>query len=123
KLPALSRSASPVDSGYASEIDGTDGPSPDRNQQLAAIRADAFERDFTERWLCGLIARIESASHISLDIRQLAHDRAASILESLFSSAVECDDDEDGETTDFTHNFSFTLVHPDSGPDGKESDV
>ncbi|KAM0345599.1 hypothetical protein ACHAPU_006252 [Fusarium lateritium] len=96
-------SVSPVDSGYTSENEDDD-----KEQTPAGIRADAYERTFTERWLTGFISRAESLSiFTSEESSQRALDQAAYIFESLFATAL----DEDDQNSPFMRQFSFdTLV-------------
>ncbi|KAM5342281.1 hypothetical protein ACJ41O_013247 [Fusarium nematophilum] len=98
-----------VDSGYTSgaEDDAEDGLKTE--QTPASLRADAFERSFTERWLTGFLARVEELSIFdSQDSSERALDQAAYILESLFGAAL----DEDDQNTPFMRHFSFDALAP-----------
>lgn len=86
----------PIDSGYASgdEEDPIVCALADQ-EHLADLRADAYERQFTIRWLTSFIARAEELlSEIDEDARQRFIDEASYILAS-FSSATDAEEDED----------------------------
>jgi len=101
-------STSSPDSGYASETDDEDEGS------LAAIRADAFERTFAERWLTGFIARADELSCLDSDVtRQCALDQACYVLESFFAGPAGVDQANE-EDESFTRHFSFVLTPPAS---------
>ncbi|KAF4453140.1 hypothetical protein F53441_4137 [Fusarium austroafricanum] len=93
-----------VDSGY------TSGNEDDENEQTpASIRADVFEKSFTERWLTGFISRVEGLEIFSCEeTSQRALDQAAYIFESLFASAL----DEDDQNSPFMRQFSFDTIIP-----------
>ncbi|KAM0549563.1 hypothetical protein ACHAPJ_009379 [Fusarium lateritium] len=93
-----------VDSGY------TSGNEDDNAEQTpASIRADPYEKSFTERWLTGFISRAESLPiFTSEETRQRALDQAAYIFESLFASAL----DEDDQNSPFMRQFSFETLIP-----------
>ncbi|RMJ08440.1 hypothetical protein CDV36_011948 [Fusarium kuroshium] len=96
-----------VDSGYTSGNEDEDAN--DSKQTITTLRADAFERSFVERWLTGFISRAETLSIFSSEeSSQRAIDQAAYIFESLFTPAV----DEDEQDTSFMRNFSFDTHIP-----------
>jgi predicted nicotinamide N-methyase len=96
-----------VDSGYTSGNEDED--TNDSKQTITTLRADAFERSFVERWLTGFISRAETLSIFSSEeSSQRAVDQAAYIFESLFTPAV----DEDEQDTSFMRNFSFDTHIP-----------
>lgn len=86
----------PIDSGYASgEEEDTESCALAENDYLADLRADAYERQFSVRWLTSFIARAEELlAEIDDDDRQRFIDEASYILAS-FSSATDADEDED----------------------------
>ena len=101
-----------ADSGYASEDDDEMiSPAPQQHQRrfsiteredaLTAIRADAYEKDFTIRWLTSLISRAYEIPFDSEEAREKAVDDAAFILSS-FSDSPTNDEDEA-----LTRDFSF----------------
>ncbi|RGP76453.1 hypothetical protein FLONG3_5340 [Fusarium longipes] len=91
--------AEPVDSGYTS---GNEDDEP--AQTPAIIRADPYEKSFTERWLTGFLSRAEGLDvFTSEESSQRALDQAAYIFESLFASAL----DEDDQNSPFLRQFSF----------------
>lgn len=93
-----------VDSGY------TSGNEDDETELTPAIiRADVHEKSFAERWLTGLISRVESLEIFSSEeTSQRALDQAAYIFESLFASAL----DEDDQNSPFLREFSFDMKAP-----------
>lgn len=96
-----------VDSGYTSGNEDED--TNDSKQTITTLRADAFERSFVERWLTGFISRAETLSiFTSEESSQRAVDQAAYIFESLFTPAV----DEDEQDTSFMRNFTFDTHIP-----------
>ncbi|KAI8209597.1 Protein-lysine N-methyltransferase EFM2 [Colletotrichum sp. SAR 10_76] len=111
KLP---HHASPaVDSGYVSETDDDHEEVDGVDHHIAALRVDAFERSFVERWLTGFIARAETLSCFeSEEACQLALDQASCVLESFFAPA-EDDEAEDEKDQDYTRDFSFELSLPE----------
>ncbi|KAJ4256809.1 hypothetical protein NW762_008905 [Fusarium torreyae] len=93
-----------VDSGYTSGNEDDDA-----EQTPASIRADPYEKSFTERWLTGFISRAESLPiFTSEETSQRALDQAAYIFESLFASAL----DEDDQNSPFMRQFSFETLIP-----------
>lgn len=92
-----------VDSGYVSEDDEDDvqpAPQPqrrfsviEREDALATIRADVFEKDFTIRWLTSFISRAYELPFESEETREKAVDDAAFILSS-FSDSPNNDEDD-----------------------------
>ncbi|KAH7486991.1 hypothetical protein FOMA001_g4067 [Fusarium oxysporum f. sp. matthiolae] len=102
-----------VDSGY------TSGNEDDEAELTPAIiRADVHEKSFAERWLTGLISRVESLEIFSSEeTSQRALDQAAYIFESLFASAL----DEDDQNSPFLREFSFEMKDP--GGDKKQISV
>ncbi|KAK1762721.1 methyltransferase [Phialemonium atrogriseum] len=99
-------STSSLDSGYASGTDDEDEGS------LGALRADAFERTFAERWLTGFIACAEDLPcFASEEKRQRALDQACYVLESFFASPAD-NDQADENQEGYTRNFSFELSLP-----------
>ncbi|KAF1966599.1 hypothetical protein BU23DRAFT_560022 [Bimuria novae-zelandiae CBS 107.79] len=113
-LPTNKESATKqVDSGYVSEDDNEVTPPPqqqrrfsvtERENALAAIRADAYEKDFTIRWLTSLISRAYELPFDSEEAREKAVDDAAFILSS-FSDSPTNEEDE-ALTRDFTFSRS-----------------
>ncbi|KAJ9426147.1 hypothetical protein QL093DRAFT_2630205 [Fusarium oxysporum] len=93
-----------VDSGY------TSGNEDDEAELTPAIiRADVHEKSFAERWLTGLISRVESLEIFSSEeASQRALDQAAYIFESLFASVL----DEDDQNSPFLREFSFDMKAP-----------
>ncbi|CAF3582755.1 hypothetical protein FGSG_05835 [Fusarium graminearum PH-1] len=91
--------AEPVDSGYTSgNEDDEPAPTP------TSIRADPYEKSFTERWLTGFLSRAEGLEiFTSEESSQRALDQAAYIFESLFASTL----DEDDQNSPFLRQFSF----------------
>ncbi|KAK0658183.1 hypothetical protein DIS24_g4849 [Lasiodiplodia hormozganensis] len=96
----LSVPPTPADSGYASNNEDDD-----EEEALASLRADAFERNFTVRWLTAFIARAEELDSIAEDTRMKLIDEAAFVLASFNDDVKEDDDVDDG----ITRNFSFSL--------------
>lgn len=97
-----------VDSGYTSGNEDED--IDDSKPTITTFRADAFERSFVERWLTGFISRAETLSIFgSEESSQRAVDQAAYIFESLFTPAV----DEDDQDTSFMRSFSFDTHIPE----------
>ncbi|KAF5013057.1 hypothetical protein FDECE_884 [Fusarium decemcellulare] len=95
-----------VDSGYTSGNEDDDAD--DSKQTPASIRADTFERSFTERWLTGFISRAESLPiFTSEESTQRALDQAAYIFESLFTAL-----EEDEDNSEFLRDFSFDTILP-----------
>ncbi|KAF4973954.1 hypothetical protein FZEAL_9101 [Fusarium zealandicum] len=98
-----------VDSGYTSGTEEDAEDATNSENTTASLRADVFERSFAERWLTGLIGRVESLTiFTSEESSQRALDQAAYIFESLFSSALE----EDDQNILFTREFSFDASIP-----------
>ncbi|PKS08069.1 hypothetical protein jhhlp_006681 [Lomentospora prolificans] len=109
-------SSPPTDSGYASEID-TSKTCASKEETLTRLRADAFERDFAERWLSGFIGRADTLlCDFAEDARQYVIDQAACILEALFATSASDDQLDGGLDDDFVHEFSFHLALPDREP-------
>lgn len=97
-----------VDSGYtsATEDDDHDGA---RNA-LDALKADDFERGVAERWLTGLIARVEELEcFASEESRARAVDEASCVIESFYTAPPAADEPDDDE---FSRDFSFDLIVP-----------
>ncbi|KAF6807425.1 s-adenosylmethionine-dependent methyltransferase [Colletotrichum musicola] len=112
---AAHQAAQVVDSGYVSETDDDHEEVDGVDHHLAALRADAFERNFAERWLTGFIARAETLSCFeSEDACQLALDQASCVLESFFAPPPGDDDDEEEDDQDYSRDFSFELALPTS---------
>lgn len=116
----------PIDSGYASgddddeaEDDGDcEAADPD---YIATLRADDYERQFTIRWLTGLISRSEELlDHIDEDPRLRLIDDASYILAS-FSSASSADEDEDAGA--IVREFSFELGGAAQEEDGGQHKI
>lgn len=99
----LSVPPTPADSGYASHNEDEDESEEDA---LATLRADAFERNFTVRWLTAFIARAEELESIAEDTRMKLIDEAAFVLASFNDDVKEDDDVDDG----IIRNFSFSLA-------------
>ncbi|CAH0016907.1 unnamed protein product [Clonostachys rhizophaga] len=113
---ALSVADTLVDSGYVSATEGDEDD--DREDRLAALRADNFERSHAERWLTGFIARSEMLEcFTSEDSRQRAIDQASWVLESFFASTADQDQQMQEELADYAREFSFPVTKDDShGP-------
>ncbi|KAK7209471.1 hypothetical protein V2G26_016649 [Clonostachys chloroleuca] len=102
---ALSVADTLVDSGYVSATEGDEDD--DREDRLAALRADNFERSHAERWLTGFIARSEMLEcFTSEDSRQRAIDQASksSLITREFSFPVTKDDSHGPVTVDIRLN-------------------
>ncbi|KAF5026906.1 hypothetical protein F66182_936 [Fusarium sp. NRRL 66182] len=98
-----------VDSGYTS---GNEQDDDDAGKNPATIRADTYEKSFTERWLTGFISRAGSLPvFTSEESSQRALDQAAYIFESLFASAL----DEDDQNSPYLRQFSFEATIPGQG--------
>lgn len=99
----------PVDSGYVSEDEAEVAPLQRRysttEDVFAALRADAYEKDFTVRWLTSLIARASELPFGSEEVREKAVDDAAFILSS-FSDSPATEEDEA-----LTRDFAFQTPH------------
>ncbi|KAL9942621.1 hypothetical protein D7B24_000260 [Verticillium nonalfalfae] len=116
-----------VDSGYTSATEDDEGCPGSTQQRLAALRADDYERSFTERWLTRFIARATEIPSLSLEeTMERAVHQAASILESFHMTPT---DDEQGDQS-YTRHFSFALassseppvaVHLNDGLSGRDS--
>ncbi|KAK2013488.1 methyltransferase domain-containing protein [Colletotrichum eremochloae] len=103
-----------ADSGYVSETDDDHEEIDGLDHHIAALKVDAFERSFAERWLTGFIARAETLSCFESDEAcQHALDQASCVLESFFA-APEDDDDQDGQNQDYAREFAFDLILPGS---------
>ncbi|CAM1510206.1 Fc.00g005410.m01.CDS01 [Cosmosporella sp. VM-42] len=103
-----------VDSGYTSETE-------DDNEDLEALRADAVERAFAERWVTGFISRAAELPCLSSeDSLQRALDQASYMFESFYTSSTNEDQQEDEDAV-FTREFSFKVLNPK--PDGKETSI
>lgn len=103
-----------VDSGYTSETEGTNEGAKRVDQRIAGLRADPFERHFSERWLSGFISRAATLPALADDddACQAAIDQAAYILESLVGGVLVDDElhqQPEGGDSDFAHEFSFDL--------------
>lgn len=110
KIPNVA-STPVVDSGYVSGTEGDEDEHDGTEQNIAALRADSFERGFAERWLAGFIGRAEELSCLSSEgIRRRAIDKAACVLESFYAGEDD-EGHEDGEHTGFAREFSFELSH------------
>ncbi|KAK1566225.1 methyltransferase domain-containing protein [Colletotrichum navitas] len=102
-----------ADSGYVSETDDEHEEIDGLDHHLAALKVDAFERSFAERWLTGFIARAETLPCFESDEAcQRALDQASCVLESFF--AAPKDDDQNGQNQDYAREFAFDLVLPGS---------
>lgn len=97
--------AEQADSGYVSEDESAVTPRERRysstDDSLAALRADAYEKDIAVRWLTSLLSRASEIAFESEEAREKAVDDAAFILAS-FSDATNNAEDED-----LTRDFSF----------------
>ncbi|TDZ22004.1 hypothetical protein Cob_v004770 [Colletotrichum orbiculare MAFF 240422] len=108
----LHTASAAVDSGYASETDDDHEEVDGVDHHIAALRIDAFERSFSERWLTGFIARAETLGCFeSEDACQHALDQASCILASFFA-APEDDDAETDRDQNYTRDFAFELSIP-----------
>ncbi|KAK1975284.1 methyltransferase domain-containing protein [Colletotrichum cereale] len=102
-----------ADSGYVSETDDDHEEIDSLDHHIAALKVDAFERSFAERWLTGFIARAETLPCFESDeARQHALDQASCVLESFFAGPE--DDDQDGQNQDYAREFAFDLTLPSS---------
>ncbi|KAJ4357241.1 uncharacterized protein N0V89_001816 [Didymosphaeria variabile] len=106
-LPKGKEAASaPADSGYVSEDENEVAPLQRRysttEDAFAALRADAYEKDFAVRWLTSLIARASELPFGTEEAREKAVDDAAFILSS-FSDSPTNEEDEA-----LTRDFSFS---------------
>ncbi|KAH6695127.1 putative methyltransferase-domain-containing protein [Plectosphaerella plurivora] len=97
-----------VDSGYTSATEDDDHD--DARNALDALRADDYERGVAERWLTGLIARVEELEcFASEESRARALDEASDVLESFYTAPATADEPDDDE---FSRDFSFNLAVP-----------
>ena len=116
RLPAtLLKNKEPVtahaDSGYVSEDEVEVAPPAPQQQRrfsiteredaLAAIRADPYEKDFTVRWLTSLISRAYEMPFDGEEAREKVVDEAAFILSSFSDSPLNEEDEA------LTRDFSF----------------
>ncbi|KAF4124787.1 putative methyltransferase [Geosmithia morbida] len=93
-----------------------DDDDDDKDSPLAAIRADAFEKSFVERWLTGFLSRSEMLTCFDSDVndsRQRAVDLASHIFESLTANSDDDDQQRQEELADYTRDFSFTVLGRD----------
>lgn len=128
KDPPPSRPIDLQDSGYVSatedEDDGKPAPCP-REEALASIRADSFERAHAERWLTGLLGRAATLPYLADDDELLNRvlDLASGILDSFY--AVPLDEEEEArqeEAASFARTFSFaTSSLPASSESGGQT--
>ncbi|KAK2038506.1 methyltransferase domain-containing protein [Colletotrichum somersetense] len=103
-----------ADSGYVSETDDDHEEVDGRDHHIAALKVDAFERSFAERWLTGFIARAETLPCFESDEAcQRALDQASCVLESFFTASKD-DDEQDAQNQDYAREFTFDLVLPGS---------
>lgn len=119
KLLDLAVAATPspphADSGYVSETeDDVAADEQSRQEALAVLRADAFERDFATRWLTGFLGRAEEMTQLSESARQEASDRVGGLLEALAgpppdASPLPADDE------GIARDFAFVLRPPAGG--------
>ncbi|KAM0275976.1 hypothetical protein ACHAQH_007194 [Verticillium albo-atrum] len=97
-----------VDSGYTSATEDDESSPESIQQRLAALRADDYERSFTERWLTRFIARAAELPSLSLEeTMERAIDQASHILESFYTTPTDDDQGDQG----FTREFSFEMSH------------
>ena len=109
---------SPIDSGYASE---TEDEVSNPEDKLAVLRANDFERTFSERWLTGFIARIDELSCFDTeDAQEQVTNLAYCVLEALCCPLTK---EEDEPETDFGRTFSFTASLPNSSEEGLSFDI
>lgn len=103
---------SPADSGYTSqnEEDDEEESHTEDFDALARLRADAFERDHTVRWLTSLIGRADELPFDSEETRSTIIDEAAFILASFTDSGD--DDVEEALTRDFSFPTALTSSVP-----------
>ncbi|KAJ0164156.1 Protein-lysine N-methyltransferase EFM2 [Colletotrichum tanaceti] len=108
-------SKSLVDSGYVSETDDDHEEVDGVDHHIAALKVDAFERSFAERWLTGFIARAESLPCFeeSEGACQQALDQASCVLATLFA-VPKTDADQDDKDQDYAREFAFELLVPDA---------
>ncbi|KAI0872369.1 hypothetical protein GGS24DRAFT_18309 [Hypoxylon argillaceum] len=91
----------PADSGYASDNDETLG----KDEEGLELRDDPYERTLAERWVTGFLGHVEELACFESDeARQLAIDKASTVLTSFFN-----EDEEDTEDTEITRDYHFTL--------------
>ncbi|KAH8682272.1 putative methyltransferase-domain-containing protein [Xylariales sp. PMI_506] len=110
-----------VDSGYVSGDDGEQDDDDGEVDALESLRADAFERNFAERWLTGFIARAESLPcWSSNDECETAVDQASYVLASFSTTA---DEPLDGEDEGLLREFSFALGGSSAGADQPGSEL
>ncbi|KAH8900246.1 putative S-adenosylmethionine-dependent methyltransferase [Thozetella sp. PMI_491] len=100
-------SAQAVDSGYASEDDGDDEELANRAE---ALRADAIERGFAERWLTGFVGRAEELP-LDEETCQRFVDDACLVLSSL-AGREDVDTAEDRDPG-MKREFAFALEGQD----------
>ncbi|KAH9883314.1 putative methyltransferase-domain-containing protein [Xylariomycetidae sp. FL2044] len=98
-----------ADSGYVSGNDDEsdyEGDSVTSAQSIAALRLDAYERSFAERWLTTFIGRAEELLCFNAEEAcQQAIEKASFILSSFFAESA----DEDDEYGKITREFAFSL--------------
>ncbi|KAK7398009.1 hypothetical protein QQX98_012617 [Neonectria punicea] len=100
-----------IDSGYTSGAEDDNLDLEREEQSSTALRADAFERNFVERWLTRFMAEaFDLPCLVSEDARDRALDQASWVLESFVASTA--DDDQMNEHSDFMREFSFKLSVP-----------
>ncbi|CCF35791.1 methyltransferase [Colletotrichum higginsianum] len=103
-----------VDSGYVSETDDDHEEIDGVDHHIAALKVDAFERSFAERWLTGFIARAESLPCFeSEEACQQALDQASCVLAAFFA-VPETGADQDDKDQDYAREFAFELMVPDA---------
>lgn len=103
-----------VDSGYTSGAEDDSRDVEHVEQSRDALRADAFERNFVERWLTGFMARAYDLPGLSLEeARDRALDQASWVLESFVASTAD-DDEMDDQHSHFTREFTFKLSVPET---------
>lgn len=94
-----------ADSGYASEAE-----EDELDDALTALRADGFERSFTERWLTGFLARSEELDYFgSEEDRERAVEQASFVLESFYVNPAE-EEQKQEELAHYVREFTFDLT-------------
>ncbi|KAK1994139.1 methyltransferase domain-containing protein [Colletotrichum falcatum] len=103
-----------ADSGYVSETDDDHEAIDGLDHHITALKVDAFERSFVQRWLTAFIVRAETLPCFqSDDARQHALDQASCVLESFFAAPKD-DGDQALQNQDYAREFAFDLILPGS---------
>ncbi|KFA60755.1 hypothetical protein S40285_04714 [Stachybotrys chlorohalonatus IBT 40285] len=114
RVYSLDKSPETADSGYVSGAEEEEDVVRNDLESIDALRNDAFERSFSERWLTSFIARADDLSCLETDEkREFAVERASSVLESFYTSTASGEENGEDDQT-YTRDFSFDLTIPDS---------